>query len=299
MVTEKPTLRHARVSEAEPSRYIPEATRHALRKEAGFGCPVSDCRNPYLEYHHFDPPWHKEKHNDPNRMIALCAMHHAQADNWTVDQVRAMKVAAMRRSPGVDGRFNWMRRKMLGVVGGNYFYEVDHLIAVGSSKPSAGHEPIIWFNRDESGYLLLNVRMLSLSGQRRVEIRDNDWISHGTPLDLQSPPKGNKLIAKYSNGDYLSIVFRDHGEPDSLFERFPEFPVQYGSEFEFPLVTVEVRMTVADSDFDLSPARSTIAGNTFTGGLTMHGHVGFLIPPIQRARFDQNKGRARKYGPHW
>jgi hypothetical protein len=27
-----------------------------LRQEVGFRCPVDDCGNPYLTWHHFDPP---------------------------------------------------------------------------------------------------------------------------------------------------------------------------------------------------------------------------------------------------
>jgi hypothetical protein len=265
-----------RLSEREPARDIPEPIRRLLRQEAGFGCPVPDCANPYLEYHHFDPPWHKERHHDPHRMIALCAMHHAQAEGWTVEQVRAMKKASVGNRPEIAGRFNWMREKILGVVGGNFFYDLPQLIVQGGDR-------VIWFNRDESGLALLNIQMLTLSNQSRIQIRDNDWISRGRPLDLRSPPKGNKLIAKYSNGDYLAVVFRNHGSMASLSKAHPNFPGD--DELGFPLVTVAVTMRVAGSDFDLSPTKATLTGgNQFIGGYFKGGEIGFQLPRILRVK---------------
>jgi len=74
-------------------RTPPVEVRRALRREVGFGCPVSGCANPYLEYHHFDPPWRTHEHHDPLGMIALCAEHHKKADAgaFTLSQLRALK----------------------------------------------------------------------------------------------------------------------------------------------------------------------------------------------------------------
>jgi len=46
------------------SRRPPAAVRRELRHEISFGCPASGCGNPYLQYHHFDPPWQKEHPHD-------------------------------------------------------------------------------------------------------------------------------------------------------------------------------------------------------------------------------------------
>src|SRR5918912_315690 len=35
------------------NRTPPAAVRRELRREVGFGCPVPDCGNPYLYWHHF------------------------------------------------------------------------------------------------------------------------------------------------------------------------------------------------------------------------------------------------------
>ena len=103
--------------------------RRQLRQEVGFGCPADGCANPYLEYHHFDPPWHIEQHHDPDRMIALCATHHATADAWTTEQVRKLKGEA-RLMAGVGGRFEWMRADVLGGVGGHFYYETPLMVVV-------------------------------------------------------------------------------------------------------------------------------------------------------------------------
>ena len=70
------------------NRTPPPEVRRELRREVGFGCPVRDadgvrCGNPYLYYHHFDPPWATEEHHNPAGMIALCGEHHPKADAGT------------------------------------------------------------------------------------------------------------------------------------------------------------------------------------------------------------------------
>jgi hypothetical protein len=111
------------------SRTPPTAVRVELRREVGWGCPVSGCGCPYLQYHHFDPPWAQEHHHDPARMVALCgcAVHHAKAAAWTVEDFRAMKAVTADR-PEVRGRFEWMRKDVLAVIGGNFYYETPNMV---------------------------------------------------------------------------------------------------------------------------------------------------------------------------
>ena len=154
------------------------AVRRELRREVGFGCPVSGCGNPYLQYHHFDPPWEKEHHHDPARMIALCAEHHAKAAAWTVEDFRAMKAVPADR-PDVRGRFEWMREDVLAVVGSGFYYETPNMVVFRGT-------PIIWFERDDQRRLLLNFRFLTTSRQPRASLENNDWIIRGNPADVES-----------------------------------------------------------------------------------------------------------------
>jgi hypothetical protein len=82
----------------ELSRQPPAAVKRQLRQEVGFGCPMPGCGNPFLEYHHFDPPWSQENHYDPDRMIAVYATHHAKAGALTVDQCRELKQTGADRA---------------------------------------------------------------------------------------------------------------------------------------------------------------------------------------------------------
>jgi hypothetical protein len=73
----------------------------------------------------------------------------------------------------------------LVVVGGNLFYECYTILSLGDG-------PVIWLTRDEDGYLSLSVRMLTTSGQPRLELLENFWVLHGKPeKDFECPPSEN------------------------------------------------------------------------------------------------------------
>jgi hypothetical protein len=133
-------------------------------------------------------------------MIPLCAIHHGQASAFTVDQLRQMKSAPAQPTAG---RFEWLRNELVGVVGGNLYHETPVLVQFGS-------HPMVWFNRDSTGNALLNVRMLTTVGneQERIRIEDNDFMVRGYPADFVCPPSGRILRARYDNGDYMRVEFR-------------------------------------------------------------------------------------------
>lgn len=93
---------------AGPGRDPYRDVKRQLRQEVRFGCPVADCGNPYVTWHHFDPPWRVEHHHRPEGMIALCLEHAPQADAgaFTDDQLRALKRGGGNLSDIIAGRFN-------------------------------------------------------------------------------------------------------------------------------------------------------------------------------------------------
>ncbi len=93
-------------------------------------------------------------------MIALCREHHDQADAgaFTAEQLQAMKADGGSRGEQIRGRFNWMRQQVLGVVGGNFYFEVPTILQIED-------QPVIWWRRDDEGFLLLNLQMLTASGE--------------------------------------------------------------------------------------------------------------------------------------
>lgn len=192
---------------AELGRRPPVDVRGKLRREVGFGCPMPGCDNPYPEYHHFDPPWSREKRHDPARMLALCAMHHAKSDALTIEQYRELKAVGPERVRNISGRFDWLRQDVLTIVGSNYYYETPNIVVLST-------RPVIWFNRDDNNHMLLNLEMPSLSSGMRTLLSDNDWLLGGEPTDVESPPNGSELRVKYSNGDHVFVKFQSRETAD-------------------------------------------------------------------------------------
>jgi hypothetical protein len=205
-------------------------------------------------------------------MVALCAEHHAKADNgaFSKEQLREFKRQGTQRSEEVRGRFDWMRRNLLSVVGGNFYYETPIIFQFRD-------EPGIWFNRDEAGYLLLNIRMLTVSGQPRVKIEDNFWLPRGDPDDLESPPSGKVLRVKYANGDSLGVEFFELESVSDARKRYSE--VEPGNwRVSFPITAVEVHMKVGGTDIEFGPHQTTLPGhNTIRNSFMSHCRVGISL----------------------
>ena len=255
------------------NRTPPVEVLKELREEVGFGCPVLGCGNPYLYWHHFDPPWRERHHHDPAGMIALCGEHHPKADAgaFTKEQLRELKIRGRERAGEVKGRFEWMRRDLLAVVGGCMYLRVPVILQVKG-------EPAIWFNRDPEGYMLLNFRMLTTSGQPRVRIEDNFWMPRGEPDELESPPNGRKLRIGYSNGDSLSVEFFDLLSADALFARYVRANRNVGSKIQFPVTAVDVSFSVGGTEISFSPERTVLpAFNQIVGGFFADGNVGIAL----------------------
>lgn len=237
------------------SRTPPVSVRRQLRREVGFGCPVSGCGCPYLEYHHFDPEWSEFNHHNPDGMIALCQKHHSKAGAWTLEQCRELK-----RNPnttGISGRFEWMRRELVAIVGGNYYLETPNIVVIQGV-------PVIWFDRDPQGYLLLGLRMLSVTGEPRAHLLENDWEVLGSPVEVESPPSGSLLRVRYENGDDLRIKFKQWGAMAEVAEAHPAIQ-NFQESIAFPLVTAEISMSVAGTDIRFDAKSTQIGGLHMTG----------------------------------
>lgn len=253
------------------NRTPPSNVRKMLRSEVGFGCPVHDCGNPYLYWHHFDPPWKAKQHHDPEGMVAMCAEHHDKADAgaYTRDQLRAFKRSGVKRAAAIKGRFDWMRHEFLIVAGGNFFYRTPIIFQF-------RNEPIIWLNRDEEGYLTLNVRMLTTSKEPRTRLEDNFWFSRGEPEDIESPPSGKLLYVKYKNGDMLRVRFRELKSVAAVLKHYPGTSHETW-DISYPVTAVEVHASVGGTNIAFSPRKTTFGGATITGNFVSGCKVGISI----------------------
>ena len=221
------------------NRTPPAQVRQALRKEVGFGCPVPGCGSPYLEWHHFNPPWRVREHHEPGGMVALCAEHHRKADGGSFTSAQLAQFKNHSSTSSVKGRFDWMRRRLLVVAGGNFCLETNQILRVAD-------EHLIHLSRDSEGHLLLSVRF-PRDAPARLELADNDWIAHGDHEDLECPPSGKLLHARYPNRDRVKVEFMEFDEPGRLAARYPFVPREsWEKRIDFPIATVAVEFEMPE-----------------------------------------------------
>ena len=180
-----------------------------------------------------------------------------------------MKRAAASTATSARGRFDWMRRGVLWVVGGNFYWDTPTIIEFND-------EPIVWINRDADGYLMLNVRMLTTTAEERAVIEDNFWLARGEPSAIESPPNGKALPIEYANGDMLNVQWVEVPSAETAQARWTQanasaWPVDY------PLTAAEATMRVASTDFALDPNASHFGGFTMVGCFFASNRVGLSI----------------------
>ena len=214
-----------------------------------------------------DTPWHERQHHDAAGMVGLCPVHHRKADGgaFTVEQFREYKRLAAADAPTVRGTFDWLRRDVALVAGSNFFVECGVAVEV-------RRRPALWFNRDEDGYALLNVRMPQSGPSRRVFIEDNFWTHRGNVADLVCPPGGKSLDVSYGNGDRLKVEFTDVPDEVTLRRHHPNAP-----EVALPLTIVEVGMCLPDLGLEFDTRQTRIGTNTMQNCVIMHCGVGLSV----------------------
>lgn len=260
-----------------PGRQPPNAVLAVLRAEVGYHCPVDVagevCGSPYLTWHHFDPPWRLEHHHRPEGMIALCREHADKADNgsFTDEQLRRFKAEGRGRGLSVSGRFDWMRRDLLAVVGGNAFLRTPVVLEVDGDKA-------IWFNRNENGELLLNFAMPSLSATPRASIRDNVWtVAPEGVAELICPPSGRRLRVRYANGDLFHAEFSSVSDAAELQQRLVDFRHLERLAVDYPLTVVELWEQAGGTGLQLTPDGTRVGTNQFKRQIVSNTPVGMVV----------------------
>lgn len=252
------------------NRKPPTKIKKILRKEVGFGCPVPGCGRPYLEWHHFDPPWNEMNHHNPKGMIALCREHHIQADNgaFTKEQLHKFKKSGKNNWNRIKGDFNWLRNKILVHVSGNFYYNTPVPIEFKG-------RPLIWFHRSRDKYLLLNLDMLSASGKPRAYIRDNEWFNIGEEEDIECPPSAKRLHIKYPNGDSLKLEYFELKDIEQANLKYSGGLMGF-RHVEFPVTVLEISLDVGLSNFQIIPSKD-LFGKNMSGNFMINCSVGLSI----------------------
>jgi hypothetical protein len=253
------------------NRTPPIEVRRQLRREVRFGCPVPECGNPYLEWHHFDPPWNVREHYNPDGMIALCSRHHPQADAHTFspEQLRNFKADAATATGVVRERFQWLRNRLLVYIGGVFYLETYTILRYRG-------QPVIWFSRDEADNLLLNLHPPTTTSEPRLVMEENFWLVHGNQEDLICPPSGRLVHANYPNGDELKIEFIECQSGQDIRNRYPNAPLEV-LELETPITAVEVRFRLANPSIDFGPQYTQVGGILIRSGLIRRGPTVFDV----------------------
>ncbi len=149
-----------------------------------------------------------------------------------------------------------MRQQLLGVVGGNFYFETYAPAVIQGMKP-------VSFGTDEAGHWLLDVNMLTIAREPRLQVTENFWISRGNPQDVECPPSGKALAVKYANGDKIRIEFVSDLDMSGLAQRYPEADMSRW-ELPSPITVVEIEMFVAGTDIKFGPRSTQIGGVNMT-----------------------------------
>jgi hypothetical protein len=162
--------------------------RGILRKEVNFGCPVKECGRPCLKFHHFDPPWEKQHHHNPEGMIALCAVHHDYADGhrYTNEQLRQMKENPFITKQSIRENYGYLRVNTVCNIG-NLAYNVRNILEINGERA-------IGFEKDEDGFFRLNLLLRNSQGLEIFKMENSDWIANtGDLYDLNCTARGREI----------------------------------------------------------------------------------------------------------
>jgi hypothetical protein len=235
------------------NRKPPSEILKILREEANFGCPIPGCGNPYLTWHHFDPPWKIKEHHDPTGMIALCRDHHDKADAglYTIDQLRELKNNAKSNNQIIQSKFEWLRREIITMIGSNIYSNTPVIFEY-------NNEPIIWYNRSKEGYMLLNIRMDRIFGKSGLIIEDNYWVSYGKIDDLECPPNGKALKVTFQKINKFKIIFHEIISNEDFHNKISsQFII---NEESYPIVFLEIDLELKTENIIFNKLETNLGG---------------------------------------
>lgn len=190
------------------SRNIDKEIRDALREEVGFGCPINNCGSPYLEYHHFNPPWKECQCHNPENMIALCGYHHDEADTgaYTNEQLYKFKKEPYLKQININpnGKFNWKRNVFVLCLGANWYI---------NSSLNFIHNNINILKIDglDSNNSKIDFSIFNNNKEKIFEMIDNEWNITTKIFDLESPPSKKNLFLKSEKEKFeFSLSFKNY-----------------------------------------------------------------------------------------
>lgn len=255
------------------NRYPPKNIIKHLRDESNFMCSIKNCSVPYLEYHHFDPPWHVENHHNANGMIALCPIHHRQADGgaWTTKQFHELK----KHNSVIDreeilGRFNYLRNEFMLYAGGNFYYKNRY------AEIGLGKKRLVWFENVDEGFKALNIELFDQDQRTYFRVENNSWKIAKHIKDVECPPNGKSLKVNFTNGNLVKISFLEIPDVDSLVSKVGNF---HSSNLlrDLPITLVSVGLKLKEYKINFQADKLLLGTNTIKGLLSCDNSVGLWL----------------------
>ena len=235
-----------------------DAAKRLLRQEVAFGCPI--CRNPFLEFHHFDPPWRVRHHFDPQGVIALCRDHHAQAEggHFTKKKLRELKASSYSVSD-IKERFPWARTDYLVRIGGSFTRGC-------RAEISVDKEPVVWISTGDDGLLMVSFVLRCSDGQIVARMTNNVFeVGPRPPSELKTTASANRIkIWHEAHNIAIDVSLRQltAGEFDTKLTADRDRPAQVRAqaieetEERFQHLSREMNVDIKKHVDEMKPTRS-------------------------------------------
>ncbi len=177
-------------------RDIPESVARQVRQRCGFGCII--CGNPFIVYHHFDPPFNQAREHRADGISILCANHASEADHGrrSVQNIKIHDADPICRRTGhtiavLDSGPTPLKFMMGSAVFDTpvvLMYESVELISF--RPPEAKGAP--W---------RLNARIFDRDGKGLLKIVDNQWLVGINRYDITA--RGKTVEVRQKRGDLV------------------------------------------------------------------------------------------------
>jgi hypothetical protein len=125
-------------------------------------------------------------------------------------------------------------------------------------------------------------------------MEDNFWIETGDPVDLECPPSGTAVRARYANGDRVSVRFREIASRDEFVARYPQddemvarlaaagSPMTFMDAallivVSFPVAVAEIEVELADTPVTLRSSGTMVQGQNRVGAWVVDHPLGYVV----------------------
>jgi hypothetical protein len=193
-------------------------------------------------------------------MIALCSNHAAKADgnHYPDEYLSLLKKEGLARSRSIEGKFEFMRRDAVVVIGTVAHYNPRTVLEINGRR-------CIYFERDSQGFLQMNFEMPTSTGYPRVQMRNNVWTIPPDARSVTCPPRGRSLKVEFANGDVFQMRLVDVESLQDLVSKTGNPSVRaLESDLTFPATILEFWEKSSSGAIEFGRESTKVQGITMT-----------------------------------